>query len=187
MPGHQDGARLDAAIHRVLAETDRAARVDNAKVAPVVPLKPGDVVPTMELRDSAGTPLRVAGGAGRPRAVVFTAVWCETYLKDTEPDTVAACRRVREQVDQLSQSGPVEWLGVVAHLWTTPKSLATYESRVKPRVRMAVDDAGMAFRMFGIQRLPAVALINADGRLVRIVGPDDSALAEAVGGLAGGK
>jgi hypothetical protein len=69
---------------------------------------------------------------------------------------------------------------VVAHLWTTPQSLAAYETRLKPRVPMAVDSAGHAFRAFGIRRLPAVALIGADGRLVRIVGPDDSDLAAAV-------
>jgi len=79
----------NAAIHRVLSETGGAARVDNATVKPVVSLKPKDVVPATELRDSAGMPLRMAsGGSGRPRAVLFTAVWCETYLKDTEPDTV---------------------------------------------------------------------------------------------------
>ena len=48
---------------------------------------------------------------------------------------------------------------------------------------MAVDSDGQAFRVFGIRRLPAVALIGADGRLVRIVGPDDSDLVAAVGKL----
>ena len=112
--------------------------------------------------------------------MLFTAVWCETYLKDTEPDTVDGCRRAREQVDALSQAGTIDWLGVVAHLWTTPKSLAAYEARLKPSVPMAVDSDGQAFRVFGIRRLPAVALIGADGHLVRIIGPDDGDLASAV-------
>ena len=41
---------------------------------------------------------------------------------------------------------------------------------------MAVDSDGHAFRAFGIRRLPAVALIGAEGRLVGIVGPDERAL-----------
>ena len=102
-------------------------------------------------------------------------------------DTVEACRRTREQVDTLSQAGTVDWLGVVAHLWTTPKSLADYQARLKPRVAMAVDTDGQAFRAFGIQRLPAVALIAPDGRLVRIVGPDDRDLAAAVKQLTASK
>jgi thiol-disulfide isomerase/thioredoxin len=164
--GHQDGPQLDAAIAKVLAGAVTNTRIDTAPVAAVATLKPGD---------------RVTGGAtGRPRALVFTATWCESYLKDTEPDTVDACRRTREQVDTLSQAGTIDWLGVVAHLWTTPQSLAAYETRLKPRVAMAVDSDGQAFRAFGIRRLPAVALIDADGRLVRMVGPDDTDLAAAV-------
>ena len=179
--GHQDGPPLDAAIKKVLAGGVASSRIDTATVATVAALKPGDRVPAIDLRGSNDTPVRFASGAtGKPRALVFTATWCESYLKDTEPDTVEACRRTREQVDTLSQAGTVDWLGVVAHLWTTPKSLADYQTRLKPRVAMAVDADGQAFRAFGIQRLPAVALIAADGRLVRIVGPDDRDLAAAV-------
>lgn len=171
--GHQDGPRLDAAIQRVLTSDARPGRVDKSPVDSITRLEPGDMVPALDLRGGDDRPVRFAPGAtGRSRAILFTAVWCETYLKDTEPETVAACRRARERVDTLSQTEAVEWIGVVAHLWTTPKSLASYEARLKPRVPMAVDTEGFAFRRFGIQRLPAVALINPDGRLVRIVGPD---------------
>ena len=51
---------------------------------------------------------------------------------------------------------------------------------MKPRVPMAIDSDGRAFRVFGIGRMPAVALIGADGRLIRVVGPDDTDLALAV-------
>jgi thiol-disulfide isomerase/thioredoxin len=179
--GHQDGPPLDAAIQRVLAGGANRGRIETATVGSVTPLRPGDVVPAIDLRRSNDTPVQLASGAtGRPRAIVFTAVWCESYLKDTEPDTVEACRHTREQVDTLSQTGAIDWLGVVAHLWTTPKSLGAYEARQKPRVPMAVDSDGQAFRSFGIRRLPAVALIGADGRLRRIVGPDETDLAAAV-------
>jgi thiol-disulfide isomerase/thioredoxin len=179
--GHQDGPQLDAAIQRVLAGAAIRTPIETMKLEPVATLKPGDLVPALELRRSDDTPVRLASGpAARPRAILFTAVWCESYLKTTEPDTVEACRRIREQVDDLSRTRAADWLGVVAHLWTTPKSLGAYESRVKPRVPMAVDSDGRAFRVFGIRRLPAVALIAADGHLVRIVGPDDRDLAAAV-------
>lgn len=186
--GHQDGPPLDAAIKKVLAGGVANTRIDTAPVATVAALKPGDRVPAIDLRGSNDAPVRVTSGAtAKPRALVFTATWCESYLKDTEPATVEACRRTREQVDTLSQAGTIDWLGVVAHLWTTPQSLADYETRLEPRVAMAVDTDGQAFRAFGIQRLPAVALIAADGRLVRVVGPDDRDLAAAVQRLATSK
>ncbi len=179
--GHQDGPQLDAAIRRVLADDTTRTRIETANVPTLQTLKPGDLVPDLDLRGASDGPVRFARGATeRPRAIVFTSVWCESYLKDTEPKTVEACRRVREQVAELSRAPAIGWLGVVAHLWTTPKGLASYEARMKPRVPMAVDSDGQAFRVFGIRRLPAVALIGADGRLVEIVGPDDTDLPAAV-------
>jgi thiol-disulfide isomerase/thioredoxin len=179
--GHQDGAQLDAAIQRVLAGSAPGRRIETTTVESASTLRPGDLVPAFELHDASDAVVRFTSGAtGRPRAVWFTATWCESYLKDTEPRTVEACRRSREQVDALSERGSVEWLGVVAHLWTTPKSLGAYEGRMKPRVRMAVDTKGKAFSLFGIRRLPAVALIGADGRLQRVIGPDDDDLEAAV-------
>jgi thiol-disulfide isomerase/thioredoxin len=179
--GHQDGPVLDAAIRRVLAGATAGSRIETTTVDSVDALAPGDRVPALTLRSAGDTPVQVAGGAtARPRALLFTAVWCESYLKETEPRTVDACRRTRELVDQLSQQHAVDWLGVVAHLWTTPRSLASYEARMKPRVPMAIDSDGLAFRTFGIGRLPAVALIGADGRLMRIVGPDETDLSAAV-------
>jgi hypothetical protein len=183
--GHQDGPQLDAAIEKVLAGAVTSAPIETAKVESVAALKPGDLVPAIDLRGPDDTPVRFTSGAtGRPRAVLFTSIWCESYLKQTEPESVESCRRVREQVDNLSQTGTVEWLGVATHLWTTPKDLGKYQARMKPRVPMAVDSDGLAFRTFGIRRLPAVALIGADGRLVRIVGPDDTDLTAAVKKLA---
>jgi thiol-disulfide isomerase/thioredoxin len=179
--GHQDGPSLNAAIQRVLDSAATTRRIDTTTLDSVTSLKLGDIVPALSLRGPDGTPVRfMEGASSRPRGVLFTATWCESYLKDTEPQTVEACRRTRTLVDELSQRGTVDWLGIVAHLWTTPASLSSYQARMKPRVPMALDSDGYAFRAFGIGRLPAVALINADGRLVRIVGPDDRDLVAAV-------
>jgi thiol-disulfide isomerase/thioredoxin len=180
--GHQDGPQLDAALERVLAGK-RETRIETTNAPSVATLRPGDVVPSVDLRGPDNAPVELAR-TGRPRAVLFTATWCESYLKDTEPKTVEACRRAREQADELSQNGPVEWLGVVTRLWTTPKTLASYQTRMKPRVPMAVDTEGQAFHAFGIQGFPAVALIDADGRLFRIVGPEDNDLTTAIEELA---
>ena len=180
--GHQDGPQLDAALERVLAEKSQSP-VETASVQAVATLRPGDPVPSMDLRGADNSPVELVR-KGRPRALLFTATWCESYLKDTEPKTVEACRRAREQADELSQNSSVEWLGVVTRLWTTPKGLASYQTQMKPRVPMAVDSGGQAFRTFGIHDLPALALIDADGRLFRIVNPNDNDLKTAIGELA---
>ncbi len=180
--GHRDGPPLDAALERVLAGKPQT-RIETTNIQSVAALRPGDPVPSVELRGSDNAPVELVR-TGRARALLFTATWCESYLKDTEPKTVEACHRAREQADELSQNGSVEWLGVVTHLWTTPKNLASYQTRMKPRVPMAVDTDGQAFHAFGIQSFPAVALIDADGRLFRILGPEDHDLTTAIEELA---
>jgi thiol-disulfide isomerase/thioredoxin len=180
--GHQDGARLDAALERALTEKPQT-RTETATVRSAATLRSGDLVPAVDLRGPDNSPVELVR-KGRPRAILFTATWCESYLKDTEPKTVEACRRAREQAGELSRNGSVEWLGVVTRLWTTPKGLASYETRMKPGIPMAVDTDGQAFRVFGIQGFPAIALMDSDGRLFRIVGPKDDDLTTAIEELA---
>jgi hypothetical protein len=178
--GHQDGPKLDAALAKVLAAPAAAGPVTTAALAPVTPLKPGDLVPTIALRDARNAVVPLRGGAtGHPRAILFTATWCEDYLKTTQPKDAEACRRVRMEADKLATTGPVQWLGVVSHLWTTPQDLAAYQAHVTWQLPLAVDSDGAAFRLFGIRRFPAIALIGADGRLVRVVVPDANAPASA--------
>ena len=176
--GHQDGPQLDAALQRVLVG-QRQTRIETTKIQSLMTLRPGDLVPSFALPGPDNS-LAALAPTGRPKAVLFTATWCESYLKDTEPKTVEACRRAREQADRLSQNGSIEWRGVVTNLWTTPKTLASYQTQMHPRVPMAVDTEGQAFRAFGIHEFPAVALIDADGRLFRIVGPENNGLTASI-------
>jgi thiol-disulfide isomerase/thioredoxin len=173
--GHQDGIELDAALKRVLATTRPTTRIETSNSETVAMLKPGDLVPALELRGPDNSPVKLTA-TGHPRAVLFTASWCESYLKNIEPNTADACRHARQQVDELSQNASVEWFGVVTHLWTKPKALASYQIRIP----MAVDTEGQAFRTFGIHNFPAVALINADGRLFRIVDLTENDLMAAI-------
>lgn len=185
--GTQDGPALDAAIQEVLRPGPApSAPVQTVSAQRTAVLKPGDTVPPITLTgpDGADRPLQY-GASGSPRALLFTSTWCEDYLQEIEPQTVERCRRARNEVSQLSQENRVRWLGVVTHLWTTPQDLSTYQAKTRPPLPFAIDTEGAAFRTFGIRRFPAVALIDAQGRLQRIVGPDDTDLAEAVADLAG--
>ena len=137
--GHQDGPPLDAAIATGARRRRHAQpRSTRRRSTAVAALMPGDLVPAIDLRGSNDAPGRFRRRRHRATRglLVVTATWCESYSDRTPiPDAVDACRRTREQVDALSQAGTIDWLGVVAHLWTTPQSLAAYEARLKPRVR----------------------------------------------------
>lgn len=183
--GHQDGPALDAAIQRSLDSPASRTPVKSVAVNRLTALKLGDSVPAMTLTGANGSKVELKGGdTGHPRALLFTSTWCESYLKDIEPQSVENCRRARSEAAQFAQSGSVQWLGVVTNLWTTPESLAEYRTKTKQQLSYVVDTEGTAFRVFGIRRFPAVALIDARGRLRRVVGPDDKDLAAALKSLA---
>jgi thiol-disulfide isomerase/thioredoxin len=180
--GHQDGLALDAAIQQVLDDSPARNTATQAfRVQRMAALKIGDTVPqiTLTSSDESNVTLQM-GASGHPRALLFTSVWCESYLQEIEPKTAESCQRARSEVSQLVHSNDVQWLGVVTHMWTTPQDLADYQVKTKQKLPYAIDTEGTAFRLFGIQRFPAVALIDADGRLRRIVGPDDKDLTQAV-------
>ena len=61
--GHQDGPQLDAAIRRVLADDTTRTRIETANVPTLQMLKPGDLMPDLDLRGASDGPVRFARGA----------------------------------------------------------------------------------------------------------------------------
>ncbi len=151
-------------------------------------LKAGDAIPPIELQSSDGKDVTLPHGpSSRPRAIYFSATWCESYVKSTQPGEAENCKLGREQIDNLASNPRMEWFGVMSHLWTTPKALAKYESKMKPRLPLALDSTGAAFRTFGVKRFPAVALIDTDGRLIKLVEGDPGKFAAAISSLQASK
>lgn len=184
--GHQDGPKLDAAIQQALASKAGPNGVATTRLADLVTLKTGDAIPPIALQSSDGKTVTLPHGpSSRLRAIYFSATWCESYVKSTQPDEAAKCKAGREQVNKLAADQSLEWFGVMNHLWTTPKDLADYESRMKPRVPLAVDSTGAAFRTFGVRRFPAVAFVDTRGRLIKLVEGEPMKFAAAISSLQG--
>jgi peroxiredoxin len=182
--GHLDGAPLDRAIQQVLAQPAPSGRATGQAVATRAAFRAGDVVHglTATTIDGAAVPLGKTA-SGRPRGLVLFSAWCESYLKDSRPETSQACRRVREAVDQLA--GDIDWLGVAHNLWTSVDDVAEYRTKTATRIPLAFDADGAVFRAFDVHQMPTVVLLDPDGRVVRVLGPDDRDLAGAVRGVTG--
>lgn len=162
--GHLDDAALHAALEKVAAgPAPRVFRV-------------GDKVEGVDLP---------AGAAGKPRALVFFSPWCETYLRDSRPATAQACRRVREEAARLMKQGGVDWLAVAAPIWTSADELAAYAKTHPGTPPLTLDRDGAAFAAFGIRAIPSVVLIDADGRVARVLGPEDRGLDAALRAVTG--
>jgi peroxiredoxin len=186
--GHQDGPMLDAAIKQALASKAAAAGVVTTRFAELVTLRTGDLIPPIELQASDGKNITLPhGSSSRLRAIYFSATWCESYVNSTQPDEAARCKEGREQVGKLAAGRTIEWFGVMSHMWTGPKALANYESKLKLPVPLALDSTGAAFRTFGVKRFPAVALIDTSGRLIKLVEGDPTKFATAISSLQASK
>lgn len=186
--GHQDGPALDAAIQQALASKAAPDGVATTRLADPGTLRAGDVIPPIALQSSDGKDLPLPHGAGpRRRAIYFSATWCESYMKSTQPGEAENCRVGREQVDRLASNQRMDWFGVMSHMWTTPKALANYKTKMKPPFPLALDSSGAAFRTFGVKRLPAVALIDTQGRLIKLVEGDPANFATAISSAQTGK
>jgi thiol-disulfide isomerase/thioredoxin len=183
--GHLDDAALHAALDQAAAARPAAAHpvaLAPQAAAPRV-FRVGDKVDGIALATLDGTPAAV-GMAGKPRALVFFSPWCETYLSASRPATAQACRRVREDATHLAKKGGVDWLAVAAPLWTSPAELADYGRAHPGTPPLALDRDGAAFAAFGIRAIPSVVLLDADGRVARVLGPDERDLGQALRAIA---
>ena len=175
--GHLDDAALHAALERAAQGRVAAQPVALAPQAQAARVfRVGDKVAGLDLP---------AGAAGKPRALVFFSPWCETYLRETRPATARACRRVREDATRLLKRGGVDWLAVAAPLWTSTAELAAYAKAHPGTPRVALDRDGAAFAAFGIRAIPSVVLVDADGRVARVLGPEERGLDAALRAVRG--
>lgn len=173
--GHLHDKELEKALQRAVGERAAASPVALApQAAPVrAVFKVGDVV--------QGLPLPAA--QGKPRALMFFSPWCESYLRESRPATAQACQRVREEAETLAATPGVEWLAVASPVWSSEKEVAEFVRSKKSRMAMRLDKDGALFSAFSVRQIPSIVLLDSQGRVKRVMGPDEGGLAQAVQAL----
>ncbi len=179
--GHAENAALSAAINNALSKPAGAAAVATAQSTERV-IKVGERVGERTVTTTAGASVALGKNqSGRLRAVQFFSSWCEWYLEKTRPQTAQGCARTRAAIERLARSNKsIDWIGIAGGPWATPEDLADYQRKHKVTIPLALDKSGVLFRAFGIRDIPTIALIDASGRLLRLVGPDEQDLAHAL-------
>jgi len=179
--GHAENRALEDALHRAIAGESTTAPA--LEVAGERVIKVGDMVPTLTATTMTGAAFPLGGTRpDRLRAVNFFSSWCEWYLEKTRPATAQACAKRREEIEALQGKHPnVDWIGISGGPWAMESDLADYKKNNTTTIALALDKSGALFRTFGIRDIPTIALIDSEGRLVRLVLPDETDLAGAIG------
>lgn len=164
--GHLDDKSLRDALERVATTKPVAGALPLAPqgAAPVT-FKAGDKVTGISITTLAGK--KIVFGAGKPRTLVFFSPWCESYLRDTRPTVAAACERVRIDSEKLAKDRSTEWLAVSSPLWTSRAELADYATEHHTAIPLALDENGDVFRAFGVQNIPTIVKLDAQGRITK--------------------
>lgn len=171
--GHLQDGKLEEALDAAIAEQGAAVpTIASALAGARKVLRVGDKVGAIPLTTVDGKALTL-GRPGKPQALVFFSPWCESYLRETRPAISQACRRLREESERLAHDQRVQWIGISAPLWATAGELADYGKSHALRMPLALDTSGSVFAAFGIRGIPAVVLVGADGRVARVLGPDE--------------
>ncbi len=172
----------DKELEKALASAVNEHKVANplALAAPTAEAAPASAV--LKVGDLAkGLPLPAA--QGRPRALMFFSPWCESYLRESRPATAQACQRVREEAETLAANNNVEWLAVASPVWSSDKEVAEFARNKKSRMAMRLDKDGALFNAFGVRQIPSIVLLDKQGRVARVMGPEERGLAQAVKAL----
>ena len=180
--GHAENKSLQDAIKRVLAGEGGQSAATATVVGDTRVYHVGDLVPALPVDTMTGS--KVALGGARPgkiRAVEFLSSWCEWYLEKSRPGTAKACADARVDIEKIAAKNPdVEWIGIAGGPWATAQDLADYTKNNKVSIPLALDKAGTLFRAFGIRDIPTVALIDPEGRLVKILAPGETDIEGAI-------
>jgi len=181
--GHLDDQALHTALERAVSEQTASASRSEINTAPKAPqFAVGDTVNDLNIETLDGNQVRLGKG-DKPRALVFFAPWCESYLEESRPETSQACLRVRKDVDSLMGQVDMEWLGVSSGLWVSASDLQDYKNTTPTTLPLALDEQDEFFRAFAIRDIPTVVLLDAQGRVANILKPQDDDLVEAVKAL----
>jgi quercetin dioxygenase-like cupin family protein/peroxiredoxin len=178
--GHLADERLHQAMNEALLEAPRTA---SARESPArVVFGVGDSPRGLSAVTTTGETFPLVGPSpdAQPRALVFFSPWCESYLAKSRPAASRACRRVREEMNELAPHRDAHWLGIASGLWASAKDLADYQKEPGTTVPLTLDANGRLFRAFGVRDVPTVVLLDAQGRIAAKLGPNDRGLQEAL-------
>lgn len=166
--GHKDDEEFHQALDKVVAEKATGKPLNNPTFVPKDSgYKVGDTVKNQSLMtiDEKAIPLTFNTPESKKVGVVFFGPWCEWYLETTEPKTSKACTQVRELLEKSAEQSEIQWVTVSTNLWSSVADLKDYQNNYHTTMPIVFDADGELFKAFGVNQLPTITVIEANGKM----------------------
>ncbi len=97
----------------------------------------------------------------KPTALFFVATWCDWYLKDSRPAMSKSCVAAQQQVNKFAAQYPqINWVGVVARLWTEEKDVVEYKNKFDVHHPLKIDNTNSVYLAYGVKDIPTLIFID---------------------------
>lgn len=121
----------------------------------------GDSLPIVELDQYRLEPTFLDIKEAGTYVLLFTATWCDWYLKDRRPDMAKQCEATQKWFHEKAQAQKgLHFKVVVNHLWTTEHEVETYKKKYGHDIPVLIDVNGEAFSSFGVRDMPVIAVVK---------------------------
>ena len=110
----------------------------------------------------------------------FSATWCDSYMKDVEPEISKNCVNALQTIDKLYRAQPtLQLTAYVTHLWTEQQDLDDYRKRFALPYKVSMDINNEQFRHFKASGYPTLIVFNEGKEVARFTefASDDATLA----------
>ncbi len=92
-------------------------------------------------------------------AILFTATWCDWYLKDTRPLMSENCTKAQSILNNAAEKfSDTNWQLVVNRLWTGKKELLQFTEKYKVVIDSSVDASNRAFLENNVKDFPTLII-----------------------------
>lgn len=164
--GHLVDEALEQALDRAIAEPAAATAARSPHLEPAASRSGEEAETSVTTLEGEALAPRDPG-ASKPTVLLFLSPWCESYLKQSRPTRAAACRRAREQSEQLVRASSARWIGIASGLWADRADLAEYRDQQHMSMPLALDESGALFRHYHVHEVPTWIVLDSSGKVIR--------------------
>ncbi|WP_448546647.1 TlpA family protein disulfide reductase [Thalassotalea fusca] len=165
--GHKDDDAFHQALKNVVqvnnTQSVRSPSVEHSDSG----YKVGDTIASLSFTTIDNKHLTLPFNSPRDHrtGLVFFGPWCEWYLEETKPEVSKACTEVRQLIERQSQTSTIQWLTISTNLWASIADLKDYRQNYQTTRPIIFDHDGELFKLFNVNQLPTVLLIDANGEI----------------------